>query len=403
MAQHLENMKSREENKYSMYLAVKKVLITNTAIWSGILGFASVVALFFAKLLLLKATDNKRTKKTKGITTDKKNKKVQLIDAIMAVAGAIKSFANDINDQDLFQTVNFTRSELETMNDSVLEEKGTLVFEVATLHAADIVPKGIDAAALVNFNTLIVEYGNLVQAPRNAISNKKTAGAALINLFLNIDDLLHNNLDQLMQQFKITQPEFYGDYFNNRKIVDLGTHHTRLSGVITDSEGNPLYQAVVRAQEADLVTETDLEGEYMFIPFTAGIFTITVEKEGFETITQELVEVGVGEHVELDFVMQREVVVITINGMQVGNVFGPSNPRWVVGAAVKIKNITPGPAIGGGHFYPADSAVEGWNGMGTPILPGEEVIHTVSAAEFKAFMNGYVQGPNAQTFEITIL
>ena len=396
-------MKSREENKYSMYLAVKKVLVTNTAIWMAIMGFASVVALFFAKLLLLKATDNKRTKNTKGITTDKKNKKVALIDGIMAVGGAIKSFANDINDQDLFQTVNFRRSELETMGDTILEEKATLVFEIATLHAVDIVPKGIDAAALVNFNTLIVEYGNLVQAPRNAISNKKTAGAALKNLFGSIDDLLHNNLDQLMQQFKITQPEFYSDYFNNRKILDLGTHHTRLSGVITDSEGNPIYQAVVRAQEADLVVETDLEGEYMFIPFTAGIFTITVEKTGFQTITQELVEVGVGEHVELDFVMQREVSIVTINGGQVVNVFGPSNPRWVVDSTVKIKNITVGPSIGGGHFYPADSAVEGWNGMGTPILPGQEIIHTVTVAEFKAFMNGFVPGPNVQVFEVTIL
>lgn len=110
-----------------------------------------------------------------------------------------------------------------------------------------------------------------------------------------------------------------------------------------------------------------------------------------------------GQHLVLDVVLQREVLIVTINGMQVANIFGPSNPRWVVGVTVKIKNITQGPSIGGGHFYPADSAMEGWNGMGTPILPGQEIVHTVTVAEFKAFMNGYVQGPNVQVFEVTIL
>jgi len=396
-------MESRDENKYSMYLAVKKLLITNTVLWMAIAGMASVVALFFAKLLLLKATDNKRTKKTKGITEDKKNKKVELIDGIMAVAGAIKSFANDVNDQDLYQSVNFVRSDLETMGDTTLDEKATLVSEIATLHAADIAPKGIGAAELATFNLLISEYADLMQAPRNAISNKKTAGGMLRTLFSEIDNLLHNNLDQLMQQFKLSNPEFYGNYFNNRKILDLGIHHTRLGGIVTDSEGNPVEGAMVLVNLVDLEEETDAGGAYLFKPFTPDDYIVTVEKAGFVTQTIANIHVSAGENFVLDVVLEREVYSGTINSGQVVNVLSPANPRWVAGCTVRFKNTTNGPMIGGLLFYGANNASDGFSGQGANLLPGQEQLHTVTAAEYKPYFNIQDQGPNNGSWEVEIL
>ena len=396
-------MNSRQENKLSMYLGEKKILTDYNATWVAIPGFATVVSTFFSKITLIQTTENRQQRTTKGVSTDKKNKKLQLIDKLLVAAGGIMSFANDTDDNELFELVNFTKSELEHIGDTLLLDRATLVLATGNTHAADILPKGVTAVILGDLQTLITEYETLVVGPRDLIVDKKTATEQLVVLFSDTDDLLKNNLDRLMMQFKATNDEFFRKYFNGREIIDLGTQHTRLGGVITDSEGNPLEGVVVTVASADLEEVSDAEGIYLFKPFIPGDFTITVEKPGFVTQTFEDVHVSPGQHLVLDVTLEREVMIVTINGMQVVNIFGPSEPRWTAGVTVKIKNITQGPSIGGGHFYPADSAGEGWNGMGTPILPGQEVIHTVTVAEFKAFMNGYVQGPNAQVFEVTIL
>ncbi len=386
-----------------MYLAVKKCLTDNNAVWAALAGIASVVTLFFSKITLIQNTENRQQKSSKGATSTKKEKRLALIELLLVVIGGIKSYAKDVNDEELYSNVNFTESDLEHLGDSLLIDRANLILGIANTNAANILSKGITAVMLGDLLTLITQYGTAVSGPRNVISDKKSATEQLITQFSDTDELLNDNLDNLIVQFKTTNNDFFLNYFNNRIIIDLGTQHTRLGGTVTDSEGNPLEGVLVRADETDLEEVTDAAGEYLFKPFIPGDFTVTVEKDGFVTKTIANVHVSPGQHLVLDVELEREVVIVTINGGQVLNIFGPSNLRWAVGEMVKIKNITQGPSIGGGHFYPADSAVEGWNGSGTPILPGQEVIHTVTVAEFKAFMNGYVQGPNAQVFEITIL
>ena len=396
-------MNSKQENKLSMYLGEKKILTDYNATWVAIPGFATVVSTFISKIALIQATENRQQRTTKGVTTNKKNKKLLLIEKALVVAGGILSVAQETNDTELFELVNFTASELEHIGDTLLLDRATLILDTGNANAAAILPKGITAVILGELQTMVTEYETVVVSPRDLIVDKKTATAQLKVLFLDTDALLKDNLDRLMMQFKTSNNEFFRKYFNGREIIDLGTQHTRLGGVITDSEGNPLEGVTVVAVGADLEEVSDAEGIYLFKPFIPGDFTITFTKTGFITQTFEDVHVSPGQHLVLDVVMEREVLIVTINGMEVKNIFGPSEPRWVVGVTVKIKNITVGPVIGGGHFYTANTDTEVWDGTGTPILPGEEVIHTITAAEFKAFMNGYVPGPNAQVFEITIL
>ena len=386
-----------------MLLAVKKQLTDNISIWGGVVTFTMVVNLLIAKIVLIQQTETKQTRSTKGITGGKKTKKQELIEKTIEGSSALQSFASDSGDEDLYALVDFTEGELDGLPDAIVKDRAQLVLDTVNANAVSLVGEGFDAADIAELLALITAYDVAIPAPRTAISNKKTATETLKTLFNETMELLETNLDKKMVQFKQSHPEFFSDYENNREILDLGTHHTRLGGIVTDNEGNPLGGVLVKAVEADLEELTNAEGEYLFKPFIPGDFTVTVEKAGFVTKTFAEVHVSPGQHLELDVELEHEVAIVTINGMEVKNIFGPSNPRWVVGARVKIKNITGGPSIGGGHFYPGNTSTEAWDGTGTPILPGQEVIHTVTEAEFKAFMNGYVQGPNAQVFEITIL
>jgi hypothetical protein len=333
-------MTTRQENKLSMYLATKKCLSDNNALWVVFPGIASVVTLFFSKITLIQNTENRQQKSSKGASTSKKEKKIALIDMLLVVIGGIKSYAKDVNDEELFSSVDFSQSELEKLGDSLLIDRANLIIGIANANAANILDKGITAVVLGDLQTLITEYENAVSGPRTVISDKKTATAQLAVLFAQTDELLKDNLDGLILQFKIPNNDFYRNYFNNRIVLDLGTQHTRLGGVITDSEGNPLEGALVTAVGADLEEVSDGEGIYLFKPFIPGDFTITVEKEGFETVTINDVHVSPGQHLVLDVTMQSESGTSNIGGLIRNSALEPVGGATVelVGSFTTISN-----------------------------------------------------------------
>jgi len=94
----------------------------------------------------------------------------------------------------------------------------------------------------------------------------------------------------------------------------------------------------------------------------------------------------------------------TVNSGQILNVINTTNPRWVVGITIKIKNTTiAGSGNPGMYFYVADAAGDGYSGPGSLLLPGQEETHILTAAQFKNFLNIQNQSGSEGTFEITIL
>ena len=50
----------------------------------------------------------------------------------------------------------------------------------------------------------------------------------MLQLLKETDKILKEQLDKLMTQFKISNPEFYQHYFNARMIIDLGIRHKKI-------------------------------------------------------------------------------------------------------------------------------------------------------------------------------
>lgn len=398
-----KTMNTKQENKFSMYLLVKTLLNTFNAVWAGIPGFVLAAGEFFGKIGEIDNAVQVQETSVKGYTQNKKKAKGKMVGKALKIAGALKKYATDIDDSALFEDVNFTESELLYATDTLVRERCLKIHAKAMLHAAALVPEGILAIDITELSTLIAAYETIIGSPSQIKADRKVATANLKVFIKQTDIILKQKIDMLMLQFKDSNSDFYNKYVADRKVIDLGVQHTRASGVVKDTEGNELEDVVVSVVGTDLVKTTNADGVYLFKPFIPGDFSFSIAKQGFVTQLIENVHVSPGQHIVIDVVLEREVFTITIGSGQVVNVFGPGSPQWTAGVTLKIKNITQGPSIGGGHFYPANSAGEGWDGTGTPILPGQEVIHTVTAAEFKAFMNGFVPGPNEQVFEVTIL
>ena len=69
----------------------------------------------------------------------------------------------------------------------------------------------------------------------------------------------------------------------NVGMVPIAPPLADLSGVVTDAgTGIPLSGVLVTIN--GLTTMTNVFGEYMFVGLTPGSYTITFEKEGYETL-----------------------------------------------------------------------------------------------------------------------
>ncbi len=76
----------------------------------------------------------------------------------------------------------------------------------------------------------------------------------------------------------------------------------KVSGVVTDSStGEPIVGATVRVTGTDVVTTTDIDGEYFIINLPGGKYDLTVGYLGFEPVTKTGVRVLVDLTTPLDF------------------------------------------------------------------------------------------------------
>ena len=58
-------------------------------------------------------------------------------------------------------------------------------------------------------------------------------------------------------------------------------------GVAQDSSGNPIANATVTLSNG-MTTTTDANGNFVFDNMTAGTYNVTITKDGYQTVTQQV-------------------------------------------------------------------------------------------------------------------
>lgn len=215
-----------QENKFSMYFAVQKVCTDNNSVWSGLPAFVNAFGEFEGVIQSIQSNRLVQEQDTKGVTQDKGSAGGVLIEQALKVSTAVHAYATDVNNNTLREKINYTLSDLKKARDTILIDKCQLIHDEANNVVANLGDYGITVAELADLQGKIDDYEAIVAGPRNAITDRSTATAELENLFKSGDDVLDNKLDKLMTQFKQTDPGFFTQYFNSRKIVDSGRRGT---------------------------------------------------------------------------------------------------------------------------------------------------------------------------------
>lgn len=213
-------MTDKQENTLGMYRAVSKVFDDHSGEYSAVGALVTQVANVNSSIALISQLIIAQTKDTTGVTVDKRLLNTQMVDMALRVAGALKAFGSESNNNDLLAQATVNPSEFTRARDDQRDDIAQRIHNLANANIASLAPYGVTAATLTALQTRIDTYVNAIGKPRAEQVKKSTATDLLQAEFARVDMILEDRIDGLMEQFKEPNPTFYSDYQKARIIVD---------------------------------------------------------------------------------------------------------------------------------------------------------------------------------------
>ena len=214
-------MTSSQENRLSMYYAVKDVLNTHQVVWSVTVAFAAAVAEFLTNIGTLESVVAKQVIDIRGFAKSKAKAEDVLVETALKVAGATLAYATVTKNAVLATQMRVSDSGLRAFRDGIIAQACQGIHDSANAEILNLADYGLLAADLTALQDAIDAYVALVSAPRNAIASRKGHTAELALMMKDTSKLLDDRMDAMMVLFVETDPEFHREYFVARIIIDL--------------------------------------------------------------------------------------------------------------------------------------------------------------------------------------
>jgi len=218
-----------------MYKAVKTVVNSNTASWTGLPAFVSVFNTFTEKLVQLETLGYNQAFIALGVGKVKSKKRKEASELVIPISNALKAYAQSVGNESLKQKMNFPPSNLLYKSDFRVNQLISFVIEKAELHLAELGDFGVSQQMLDELNNVHDELRIIFNAPRKAIIDRKLITTQIKGLVGDLDTMLRRQLDLLAGVLKPSELEFFTSYKNARVIIDLRTGGTT-EGIIPFDE-----------------------------------------------------------------------------------------------------------------------------------------------------------------------
>jgi hypothetical protein len=219
-------MNTRQENKLSMYVSVQSLLEGNQTVWQTLPAFGSAFTAFKGSIQRINSLEQSRQTGTRGVTAAKQAAREGMASAALIVAGAVRAYASKNNDQELLAKVDFTSSNILRGRDTEAATICQGIHDSANGVVANLADFGVDAAGLTALQGKIDAYSAVLGSPRSRASTHRAAAGLKDDEFTAADRVLEEQLDGLVENFRVSQPSFYEAYQAARDVVENASGHS---------------------------------------------------------------------------------------------------------------------------------------------------------------------------------
>lgn len=306
-------MKDSLANRRKMHLATQAVLTEHRSAWEATSPFLNNYNILNQLLSEFEEHRMKQEASYKGITLDKLKAKTNLVDEMLLAIGAVKSYAADTGDNTLYETVNYTHSDLLRSRSNILIDRAKLVLKALggereneqAMVADPFAAYGYNVDMRARFAESIAAFEKLQIRPLGARSTRKGATAALDALSDRISEHLKRKLDNNMEAFRQRLPKFYSAYKDARIIMDSGSTGTGLKGTVKDADTEMVLDNVLfELPERGATAKSNERGHYSFKRLKPGKFSLVISAEGYEE-KEIKVEITEGKVSDADLSLKR--------------------------------------------------------------------------------------------------
>lgn len=284
--------------------AVLKHAKDNQAITDLVPAFAGGIVVLATKTGQLSDLGADQSEKIKGVTKQKGSQRDTLNVLTFQHISPAKAYAFSLKDFKLAENLDYTPSQLRDIPDDSINGTAKNLLDLVNPIIAELAGYNLSPETVTEWQTAIGAHKPA--APRVAISHRASLTSEIEEKIDEIRTHYEQTLDPISISFKKDNLHYYKDYKNARKIINLGTRSTRVTGFVVYTtlagETKPVVGATVKLNTANLTATTDINGKYVIdekVPI--GIDTATVTADGFQSQTSEPYDLKLGTTETLNF------------------------------------------------------------------------------------------------------
>lgn len=278
--------------------------IKDNAIIQAALALAAQMAVTIIRYREIQNTN------TKGITLAKRDAKKLLAKRTFIISGALRTWAYDIMNKDIYNKVKRPESGIYTLSDTLIMDYVDIVKELVSENFEALAPYGVTQAKLDALEAALKEYKKQQPLPRQASAKKANATIFMRSALAELRELIIGKLDNAMLDYADSDPEFYGEYVKIREIIDPITIHNSLWGYGTDEETQQTIQYaslqlfLLGSTQPVATRLTTATGYYAFKSLEPGTYILKVTFENYDPLEVQIF-LHPGQSKRFDFALRK--------------------------------------------------------------------------------------------------
>ena len=280
--------------KLTMYMAVRDFLNLNATIVASLPNFAVNNTTLQNNITSIQSTGEQQEFDKTGISDNKKLLKLTLVTQAEDISKKMVAYANNIGNAILLKEVKYSKSELNRASDTDLKNMVQCIYDRANSNVAALATYGITAAILTAFLNAITAFNTAIPKVNEGINETKLSTAQLATLY-KATDLALDNIDKIVEIVRLSQPNFYKGYSDNRLMKKTGNSPISLKGTVTDAvsgeylKGATLTIVAVDVKTAmasngkvkEIVKKTADKGGVLVKNLASGTYRVTITRAGY--------------------------------------------------------------------------------------------------------------------------
>ena len=250
-----------------MFVGVRAYLDDHSTGYEDNEEFNEHISSFKSALQEIAGKEDERSKATLGKVKNKTNLRKSVTNQALAISGAIYAFAKKTGNVSLTESVKYRKTDFNKFRDAGLEIELRSLKDIASQFNAEISRYGISEDNINAFENEINKYSAALGDKNTGSATKQGAKKSMKSMFITADSLV-DSIDRFMENYKISDRDFYDGYKAARVVKDLGIRHnggngntgTNGSAGTNGNAGVPENAGVNRPQTAGYLSAGEVTG-----------------------------------------------------------------------------------------------------------------------------------------------